>query len=196
MDYRKEFIKEIDKIQNYDWKQKVLALVPKLPDYFWTSPASSSGKYHPVCDLGEGGVVRHSIMVERIALDLLEAEVLFKFDPVYRDLTIIASLFHDALKYGDNTKGRTVFDHPILAAEFLKENLDLGSEVTNMVLYNAVARHMGKWTTRPEEPNIVLEAPETAFEKMIHIADLISSKKYIGGLTEWGFITDTREENT
>lgn len=191
---KKEFLAEIDKIQNITWRDKVKKLVPLLPSYFWTAPASSSGKYHPMCDLGEGGLVRHSILVERAALDLLESEVLMAYNPIDRDIVIIATLFHDCFKQGDGSLNRTVFGHPILAAEFLKENLDLGLPSYNNVLYNAVARHMGKWTTRAEEPDVILEKPDSNFEKLIHIADLLMSKNYIGGLPSWGYISDTRSE--
>lgn len=196
---REAFTKELDNIRNEDWRKQALELIPLLPSYFWTAPASASGKYHPICDLGEGGIVRHSIMVERIALDLFNAEV-FKvpyphddenlIDDIH-DIVVIAALFHDCLKQGDGSQNCTVFNHPILAANFLKEHLDLGD--WNSTLYNAVARHMGKWTTSKYDTETVLERPESQLELLVHTADMISSQKYIGGLTEWGFITDPRQ---
>ena len=94
------FIEQINKIDNPVWKDICLDLVDKLPAYFWVTPASTSGKYHPACDLGEGGLVRHSIMVSKIAVDLVIAEIFVRDTALNRDKALIASLFHDAWKLG------------------------------------------------------------------------------------------------
>lgn len=191
---KQEFIEEINTIQNNDWKNQALKAINNLPEYFWTAPACSSGKYHPVCDLGEGGLIRHSIMVEKIAMNLLEAEIFVPYDPITADILKIAALFHDCIKQGDGSTNATVFNHPILSADFVRDNIDLGLLIYNKTLYNMVARHMGKWTTSKYAPGVTLEKPETDLEKLLHTADMISSQKYIGGMAQWGYINDPRPE--
>ena len=74
MTTKEMFIAEIEKIKRADLKEVALELVDEIPEYFWVVPASSSGKYHPEISLGDGGLVRHSIMVSRIAEDLVRCE--------------------------------------------------------------------------------------------------------------------------
>jgi len=44
---------------------------------------------------------------------------------------------------------------------------------------------MGKWTTSDYAPDVVLEKPSTAFQKLVHTADYVAARKYISGLEEW-----------
>lgn len=188
-DYKADFIAEINKIENEALRDATLAMVPDIPEYFWHIPASSSGKYHPACDLGEGGLVRHSLMVERIALDLVNAEIFVEDTMKNRDCARIAALFHDILKSGpvaeDGTYSEhTEFKHPIYAAKFICEKLE-AYVFTKMDIINAIGSHMGKWNTSKYEEGVILPKPISPFEKLIHTADFIASRKYIGGLEEW-----------
>ena len=51
---------ELNLIQNEQLKTLAQRLVLKLPDYFFTVAASSTGKYHPAYSLGTGGLLRHT----------------------------------------------------------------------------------------------------------------------------------------
>lgn len=185
------FMVEIDKIEDVVLRDIAKRMVKDIPEYFWTIPASSSGKYHPECDLGTGGLVRHSIMVCRVAIDLIRSEVFIKDNQVNRDIARIATLFHDCIKSGhikeDGTYSEhTVFEHPNLASEFVQEYLDAGGvdDIKKMMICDAIKTHMGKWCTS-KYSSIILDIPKTDFEKLIHIADYMASRKYIGGLNEW-----------
>lgn len=171
---KKLFKDEINKIHNYEMKQSCLEMMYFIPDYFWKVPASSSGKYHPKCDLGEGGLVRHSLMVTKVGLDLLRAEIFVRDTKTNEDIVRIACIFHDVIKQGDN-EGHTVFEHPILAAKFLEEHLQIDS-VAKDIIIDAVLSHMGKWNKKDD---IELNRPMTDFEKLVHTADYIASRKYI-----------------
>ena len=48
----------VDSIENKDLKELCVAILDDMPDYIWHVPGSSSGKYHPSTDLGEGGLMR------------------------------------------------------------------------------------------------------------------------------------------
>lgn len=187
---KESFINEVNKIKNNDLRTIAETLVEKTPEYFWHNAASSSGKYHPQCSLGEGGLVRHSIMTAVIAVDLLTSEVFIEDTQYNKDLVIFISLFHDILKYGENST-HTEFAHPIMSADFVLESLPFSNidEDTAAVIYDAIRSHMGKWNTSRYCPDTILPTPATALQKLIHVADYISSRKYIGGLDDWGYIS-------
>ena len=182
----KVFKDEVNKISNETWREGCLKMMTNIPNYFWVVAASSSGKYHPICDLGTGGLVRHSTMVCKAGIDLLNAEIFVEDTEINRDKVRIACLFHDVMKQGNDCHGHTVFNHPLLGAEFIYENLkDYVDAESLEEICEAVRTHMGKWTTSSRDPEIVLEKPSTPFQKLIHTADYVASRKYISGLEEW-----------
>ena len=189
---KEAFKAEILKIQNFKLQTVAISIMDKLPDYFWTAPASSSGKYHPKCDLGEGGLVRHSIMVATCADDLVTCEMFVRDNEVNRDIARFAALFHDSWKNGkkkeDGTyEDHTVFEHPRIASNFIRKNLEeafIDSLKIEMIC-DAIYSHMGKWCTDKYGDAKALSKPRTDFEKLIHLADYMASRKYIAGLEEW-----------
>ena len=198
---KEAFMAEVNKIKNEALKEVAENIVKDAPEYFWHNAASSSGKHHPQCDLGEGGLIRHSIMTAIIANDLVVSEVFIEDTPYNRDLAIFTGLFHDIIKYGNN-QVHTDFAHPILSGIFVKERLEKSNidESAINTIYKAIYSHMGKWTTSVYNPGITLDIPSTAFQKLIHTADYVASRKYIGGLDDWGYIfvnkkTDLHEDD-
>lgn len=187
-----KFIKEVNKINDVALKGVALSMVDDIPEYFWTIPASSSGKYHPACDLGEGGLVRHSIMVATCAEDLVVSEMFVRDTEVNQDIARVASLFHDCIKNGpvseDGTYSNyTVFEHPRFAADFVRKYLnDANIDALKIdTICGAIYTHMGKWCVDKYGNAKALSKPRTDFEKLIHIADYTASRKYIKGLEDW-----------
>lgn len=185
------FNAEIEKIHDEKLKNACMEMVKKIPDYFWTAPASSSGKYHPECDLDDGGLVRHSIMVATCADDLVTCEMFVRESDVNRDIARVAALFHDSWKngkadengaYGDHT----VHEHPKIASEFVREELT-AAEIDDLkveMISGAIYTHMGKWCVS-KYSDVALSKPRTDFEKLLHLADYVASRKYIAGLESW-----------
>ena len=192
---KNEFIKIVEKIKNNELRNVAMTMAEDAPDYFWTVAASSTGKYHPQCDLGVGGLVRHSIMVAQAAIDFVRSEIFVEDTELNVDMAIIAGLFHDIKKHGDVAEDGTynpytVFNHPILGATFVKEHFEkanIDDNITKLIV-GAINSHMGKWNTDKRNPGVVLDVPSTSFQKLVHSADYMASRKYIGGLNEWGFI--------
>lgn len=179
---RATFEKAIDTIENEELRAFAHFCADNIPTYFWTIPASSSGKYHPVTDLGEGGLVRHSLMVYRVALDLLTQNDIT--DNTYCDMAKFAALFHDCCKAGtqDEPAPNTVHKHPTLAVILLSEfTMDFEMTETLMSMLTkicmAIETHMGRWTTS-KYSSIELPKPQTALERLVHTADYIASRKY------------------
>lgn len=170
------FVKEIEKIKSKDIKDAALCLVDKVPVYFWKVPASSSGKYHPLTDLGEGGLVRHSINVKRMLDHLLTLNGYFEMTGREKDLLRVAALFHDCMKSGSQEEyekdPHTKFMHPIYASDFIKENMSLPESDIEFIC-KAVESHMGQWNRG------TLPLPETTAQKALHLADYLASRKGI-----------------
>ena len=196
-----KFIKEVNKINDTVLKEVALSMVDDIPEYFWTIPASSSGKYHPACDLGEGGLVRHSIMVATCAEDLVVSEMFVRDTESNRDIARVAVLFHDCMKNGpikeDGTySDHTEFEHPRFASDFVRKHLEAAGidDLKIDMICGAIYTHMGKWCTDKYGDAKALSKPRTDFEKLVHLADYTASRKYIGGLDEWKNPTDTSEK--
>ena len=62
---------EINYIKDDRVKESLIYMINKLPDYFFTVEAASTGKYHPSYAQGEGGLLRHSKAAMRIGYELL-----------------------------------------------------------------------------------------------------------------------------
>ena len=175
-------IGELNDIDNRRFAHFILG---RVPDYFFTVPASSSGKYHPQNDLGEGGLVRHSISVAKMLDHLLEPEGYFDFTDEQKELLKIAALFHDCMKSGTQEEyeknQHTKFLHPLYAANFIMTiAIEFGYPYEKaLFIYDAVIAHMGQWNTNKNNGCSKLPTPTTVSQKVLHLADYLASRKDI-----------------
>ena len=178
----KMFIDEIGDIKDADLKTFATELIANADDYFFVVPASSSGKYHPPFDLGDGGLVRHTRLVAYMARSLAESYCFSDYDT---DCLIVAALAHDIKKQGNGDTGHTVWDHPTLAMHYVQEiygktNFNVPADTIEKIS-NAVSSHMGKWGNEPRfcKGNTPLPMPVTEFDKALQAADYVASRKEI-----------------
>lgn len=173
------FQRELSYILDPKVKEFTKILLEEADDYFFTVPASSSGKYHPDFARGEGGLVRHTKAVAYFLNELLRPNI--EFDNISRyegDLLLCAAIAHDIKKQGDGVEGHTVKEHPYLAAEFAmkcweKYGKKLITEHGIDFIYDAIHSHMGPWS----EPK-----PTSLPQMLVFYADYIASRKEIVGL--------------
>lgn len=181
MNKQKIFEIELEYIKNEKYKENAKKLLELVPDYFFEVPAASTGKYHPSFAQGFGGLVRHTKVAIRIAKDILELEYMNNgFTKDEKDLILIALLFHDSHKLGKTKEKYTRFDHPLLAANFIKENQEkttFGAKEIEL-LTTTIASHMGQWYQSNYEDTI-LPKPKNKYEFFVHMCDYLSSKKYL-----------------
>ena len=167
------FSEELNLIQNPKYKELLKEIIENAPAYFFTMPASTSGKYHPALSLGEGGLVRHTKVVAKLMIMLSKLKM-FKFSDDEKDLLLIAAIAHDMLKKGENKTGHTVNDHPQFAYDFVLKCVlkVIGDNWDNDYIYtcllNPIKTHMGEWG---------VQLPENEEEKLLHICDYISAQK-------------------
>ena len=92
---RDVFKKELSYIVDEDIRESLAIMIDKIPDYFFTIQAASTGKYHPAFAQGEGGLVRHTKTAVRMAYELYN---IYKFPQRTKDLIIFALVLHDSVK--------------------------------------------------------------------------------------------------
>ena len=174
-----QFSKELSYIKDEKIKNSLILILKELPEYWFTVPASSTGKYHPKYALGEGGLLRHSKAAMRIGYELLENPTIGdKYTRHEKDLMLLALLVHNGLKSGNPQERYTRFDHPILMANFIIDNKDkfeLNEEDAQFVA-DAIKTHMGPWV-EDYNGNVVLEKPKTKYQNFVHMCDYLASKK-------------------
>lgn len=177
------FKKELATIEADDIRAFAEYLRDNAPDYLYIVAASTTAKYHPVSELGIGGLYRHSMNVTRMLNHLLSIDQYkLKFTDRERDLMRLSMMFHDAVKLGWNGSQYTVANHPLLAAEWIKKmnseyDEPLSDEDIEFVAAN-VSAHSGQWTTDRKGKEI-LPKPETLSQELCHLADYLGSRRDI-----------------
>lgn len=173
------FAREVSYIADEELKTFCRQLLLDADDYFYTVPASSSGKYHPDFARGEGGLVRHTKAVAYFVNELIRPEMEFgTIDRRKADLLIVAAVAHDIKKQGDGLEGHTVREHPALAADYVTkiyEDYEWETIDTSDLhfLCETIRSHMGPW----QEPK-----PSSRTQLLLFYADYIASRKEIVGL--------------
>ncbi len=175
------FNKEYEYIKSDRYKKCAKELVSLLPDYFFKVAASSTGKYHPSFALGDGGLVKHTKVAVKIANELLENDSIgHKFTDDEKDLIIMSIIMHDGLKHGKEESKHTLFEHPIIVCNHIKENkekLSLNDEEINFIT-KVISSHMGQWNTNSYS-DVVLPLPKDKYQRFVHMCDYLASRKFL-----------------
>ena len=176
------FSTELNYIKDENIRNSAIYLLELLPDYFYTMPASTSGKYHPDFSLGEGGLVRHTKAAVRIAVELFRDNVFNEFEYGERthDLIIMALLLHDGFKQGFVAGGHTAYDHPLIAAEFVFQNMTKlpMKQLDALQVRRMIASHMGPWNV-DKTGTIILPVPKRDDEAFVHLCDYMASRNFL-----------------
>lgn len=171
----------IGTIENADVRELAWMLADNLPDYVWHVGASSTGKYHPAYTLGEGGLMRHMIATLRLLNHFLSLEQ-YNYSSEKKDLLRVAALFHDGMKCGTQEEWEhnpyTKHEHPMLMGMVIMSYEGrCGLHLTSLaIIANAIASHMGQWT-RSRGSDVVLPKPVTEYQRLVHLADYLASRK-------------------
>lgn len=185
IDRLKVFETELNAIQNDNIRKYTkIAIQNILPEYFFQIPASSTGKYHPEYATGDGGLVRHTKAMAKLAIDILHLEFMSTFTQEEKDLMIAACVLHDGFKSGtDQDKSAyTRADHPqlmanaLINAECLRDILPAEQE---SFLYDVIITHMGEFNTDFKTKKEILPKPTTYQEFFVHLFDYLASRKYL-----------------
>lgn len=180
MDKLSVFKAELNYIKNPAIKKFTKECLLAIPEYFWTVGASSTGKYHPKFSCGEGGLVNHVKAATRILVDLLSLEMM-PYSDLEKDIAISAIILHDCAKHGLEGSEYTVADHPLVVADLIRYTKSLRDLIDEKILDQillCVITHMGEFCKDYKTKKEVLPKPVTKLQKIVHIADYLSSRKY------------------
>ena len=177
---KKAVFKELlDKFETDEMRLYCEDMIENIPDYIFTMPSSTSGKFHNATQCKPHGQIYHiimfgAIMNYRLALKCNKE----KFNnPIHRDAMRCVPCFHDAVKCGWNGSKFTVHDHPMLAGAWVRETKvehDIDDETKEMIA-RMCERHSGEWTSS-KRSKVVLPEPETEAEIFCHECDILSSR--------------------
>ena len=172
------FKDELDLIAKPEIRAFVEACIEASPDHVFTDcPSSSSGKYHPLEELGPDGTIIHTKKVVALAYELsrcLDCEN-------HRDEICAAALLHDFAKQGASRSGNTVKDHPQIMAKIIydvynekfKDRLDKASA---MIIYSGINNHYGPWSIQDVRKPLTDYTPS---ELCVYVSDYTASKRFI-----------------
>lgn len=162
-------------IQNIQLRDTVIKYFQDVvPEYFWTVPASLSGKYHSCFDAGKGGLVRHTRMCVMVADELIRLD---RFSVVNADLLCAAMLMHDSFKNGSSGSHYHA-DHPRLAADAwtaFAHDVKLPKTIIDPIRY-AIAWHSGQWSGPSTRENFDKPKEYSSIIECAHLADYIASR--------------------
>ena len=198
----KVFKKELDLIENAEIYDFVLECFDKFcPDYFWTAPSSTTGKWHPKYAQGKGGIVRHTKSAVWWGLELMKP---FSIPEEHKSVIVAALILHDLRKNGDSLeekaeKGYEITKtHGVDLAKKIIEDRGLSNYYTTspewkLQITRAIASHMGPWseplTASPvmirqaflkQSSGLIFSEAESIKEQIaliVHLADFCASRK-------------------
>lgn len=172
----------LDTFENEDIKNFAERCIDAIPLYFWHVGASSTGKYHPSYALGELGLARHTCALVRFLNYMLSIDcVKNDFTSRERDLMRVAGIMHDSMKSGTDedyaSNKYTKFEHPILAANNIRKMGGLPTDEIELIA-TAIESHMGQWNS-DRRSGVILPVPTNKYQKLVHLADYLASRKDI-----------------
>jgi len=175
------FKTELAYIKNPKIKEFTEKVLLEVPEYFFSIPASSTGRYHPSFSIGEGGLLRHVKAAVRIAVDILSLEMFNKYTEDEKDIIISTLILHDCAKSGIPGGKYSVTEHPLIMADFIASKEKFTSLLEKNVLdkiLNCIRTHMGEFNKDYKTKREVLPKPKSKLENIVHLADYLSSRKY------------------
>lgn len=183
----KVFEYELGLIQDEEIRNFVIVVFKRFtPDYFWTVPCSTSGKYHPQISLGEGGLVRHVKLAVWWGIELMRTLPHFDDQPEKKDVVVAALLLHDLKKNGEalDPRGYPTLEnatavHGVYLADQVLRDLcsSYGPEGEPIpekfeLVVDGIRYHMGRWTE-----GFIPEHLDVVTNQVVHLADYCASRK-------------------
>jgi hypothetical protein len=164
------FDEELELIADRELKAVTKDALLAAPAWFWTAPASATGRHHPLDDNVEGGNCHHTAKVVWLAYKFaLELQL-------DTDAQVSAAHLHDIAKFGLRNEAEqpprmpSYAMHGEIAAAHLLEYKDLSWSAELIVKWytvcNLVRTHMGKWGQA---------MPATLEQNVLHLADVAAS---------------------
>ncbi len=167
---------EVEMIESEDICEFVKLALAEAEPQFWTAAASSTGKYHPEEDNGDGGLVRH--VYKGSAGVIPEYARRAGFTQRELDLARGAFLLHDIKKNGWVWGEFTDYTHGLIASQWL-EQFPLEDELAKSEILEAVRYHMGQWVQAFSKPHDREFTPEEVAANLDEVARAVTHPSQI-----------------
>ncbi len=170
------FKKELELIYDKKIREFTRLCIVSAPDYFFTDcPASSTGKYHPITELGPDGTIIHTKKVFTLAYELCRG--LGCEDN--RDAILSACIIHDLVKQGWKKTGHTHKMHPAFGAQ-LVENVQRDTQILGQTNYDVIRKcvghHYGLWSYGDWKKPL----RDYSWEELcVYLSDYVASKRCV-----------------
>lgn len=179
---------ELNQIQHTSIRDLVIRIMQeKLPAYFMTVEASSSGFYHKDINGNSVKLCEHVKAAARFFL-IFRTNPLFtrKFTSMQLDYMLAAILLHDGTKRGLNPvpSPSTYFEHPIISVYLMPDNCNQTEIAHFTEIIRLITTHHGPWRISSYS-NIELPEVQDEMQYYVHICDFLASRSVI-----WTDITD------
>ena len=173
---------EISWIEHESMRDFAIKYLNEFPEYFMVKPASSTGKYHAPwsntigSDDVPGGLAKHVKAMCYIVHSMAEAEMLSSDE---HDAALIATLGHDAIKYGFEGGTYTTDTHESEGAVFFQQCLQkYNASIPYMdSIYHAIKYHQGIWAV--SEPPKIFPDDFDKIGQVVHRADMLVSRSMV-----------------
>lgn len=184
-----EFKEELESVKTEKIKNFVIKVLENCSDMNATEPASSTGKYHPVADLGNRGLIRHSKMVAKLT-EIMCKSIPYYDEPLNHDILYSAALIHDIGKYDESNGKYSIVAHPMFLADKIRD-LNTENDPDFEKMATIIETHMSRWndiSKRPYKDHKEMPLPKTLEQYIVVFADLVSANatlpEYMLGLKE------------
>lgn len=171
------FKPELERIYDKGIREFTRLCLTQAPDYvFEDCPSSSTGKFHPLDELGPDGTIIHIKKIFTMAYEMVKAMDCEN----RRDVVLSACIIHDLRKYGPTNSGHTLKDHATHAVNLVdevQEATQLLNEEQHRMIRNCVGLHYGPWTDDPNWKKPMTEY--TQEELALFLSDFVVSKRFI-----------------
>lgn len=162
-----------------EFRAYFMDMVAEIPDYVFTMPSSTSGKFHNKTQCQTYGQIYHVYMFDSILNHRLRLKINKELysTPEERDAMRCVPVFHDAVKCGWNGSQYTVQDHPLLAAHWVmgtQTEHKIPDEYKKMIADMCEA-HSGEWN-KSRSGQVIMSEPRNAREFFIHECDILASR--------------------
>jgi hypothetical protein len=167
---------ELKRLTDMRFRDYSLACIEEFPKYFWTAPASGTGKFHPEDENTEGGLVTHTRRVIRMCEHL---SVLHSLNYIEKDVLLTAALLHDSYAKGLNSHSKNTSTdpyHPLYVPQkfpymgFSDKYIE-EKEYDEIML--AVVSHSGRYSVTKSLNS------DKKIPKILQVADYLASRRDI-----------------
>ena len=162
----------LDRVRGDSLREHVRRLLWEAPEEVWSAPASRSGRYHPACTHGPGGLVVHVCRAAWLLCELEESGVTRTVLPDHQRALMPAVLLHDTHKH-DYTRLEALAAERVMAAAAAADGP--GDDHAHWLADQAIGRRMGLWTASGRGL-----AGARQYQLIVYQCDYLASRPEIG----------------